>query len=136
MITILFLDDSIARHAYIYSRFGQKYRRCTGQIDQYTAIDPDTQQECSVIHTFRVAQAKQILSIKIIDVLLLDNDLVKDGGPKEEGREIVNFISSLKKEHWPKKVIIHTWNEPAAKLMQAGLQELGIPYERIPFTCA
>ena len=105
---VLFLDDSITRHDCICSQFDQKPQRWDGQLVPPDIANIKTDSSYSIIHAFRVHQAKYVLSNVVIDILYLDNDLVQNGGPEEEGRSIVNFIETLKPDQRPKWVIIHT----------------------------
>lgn len=104
---ILFLDDSEERHA-------QFARQHPEAVREYTAW--------ATIEALRLSPR--------FDVVYLDHDL----GTTETGMDVVDFIVQMSEEDRPLRVVVHSYNVPAAQLrMLPALNRAGIPTTHEPF---
>lgn len=112
MKRILFLDDDENRH----KRFAQE---TTG---------------CYVDHVHTVRECIEALEKNApYDLVCLDHDLAD---PQETGSDVAEFIRlHLQRTHYPRNIIIHSWNPAGAKRMESMIKETGIPVLRKEFSC-
>lgn len=104
---ILFLDDAEARHL-------QFSRQHPGAVREYTAW----------------AAIEALKQSPRFDVVYLDHDL----GTTESGMDVVDFIVQMPEEDKPLRVVVHSFNVPAAQLrMLPALNRAGIPTTHEPF---
>ena len=95
---ILFLDDDPRRH------------------DEFARIADGH----SIVHAWRVDEAKAQLDRTRFDLCCLDNDLETEGFERE-GYEVARHIAATSKSRRPARVLIHSWNETRARDMYAVL---------------
>lgn len=91
---ILFLDDDPRRH------------------DQFARIADGH----SIVHAWRVDEAKALLDRSRFDLCCLDNDLETEGYERE-GYEVALHIAAAPRSRRPTRVLIHSWNETRARDM-------------------
>lgn len=114
---ILFLDDNGERHAHFKAML---------------AFNTD------VDHVWTAQECMDALKNNpTYDLVCLDHDL---GGRQMvtekagSGSEVAEFIrNDLARDHYPKNVIIHSWNPAGADYMFGQIAFVGIPVKRIPF---
>jgi hypothetical protein len=117
MKNFLFLDDNVDRHV---------------AFDMMTI-------GCNVKHVWTADECiLALMSDDPYDCVFLDHDL---GGKvfvteeKGSGSEVARFIGrSLQHDHYPRLIIIHSWNPEGALRMENYIRESGIPCRRVPFS--
>jgi CheY-like chemotaxis protein len=85
--------------------------------------------DCELVHVFTAPQAISALSQRKFDMVCLDHDLdifcEKLCETPGCGMDVVEFIChKLPKEFLPGKILIHSWNTPAAATMASLLRDL------------
>jgi hypothetical protein len=68
------------------------------------------------------------------DCVWLDHDL-EDTDPDHTGMVVAEFIANhIDPKLAPRRIVVHSWNQPAAVEMTRILNEAGIPTRRVPFS--
>lgn len=89
----------------------------------------------------------ELLAAPCFDVLYLDRDLNAYGlrsiGPTDAmyggirlltGEDVARFIAKrLPKDRYPKKIVVHSWNDEGGDRIMSILSQSGIPLEREPY---
>lgn len=112
-------------------------------------LDDDNTRTKEFVSCFPFAKTaentKQIIALieaeaekeRMIDYLFLDHDLggavYVDSKSTDCGMEVVRQIIAKDLHKWLDCVIVHSLNEPAARLMCKALDEKGVLVERYPF---
>ena len=91
---ILFLDDDPRRH------------------EEFARIADGH----SIVHVWRVDEAKAYLDRMRFDLCCLDNDLATEAFGRE-GYEVAEYIAAAPRSRRPARVLIHSWNETRARDM-------------------
>jgi CheY-like chemotaxis protein len=118
MVRVLILDDDENRHR------------------EFDRILPDV----SRLHVYTAAQAISALRDNApYDLVCLDHDLSDHenqalAAEPGDGTEVALFINlHLEHSHYPKRVMIHSWNAPGRQRMENLIRAVGIPVIVKPF---
>ncbi len=117
MRRFLFLDDNPKRH------------------DHFKTLSVG----CDVTYVWTAEECMSALSNeKSFDCVFLDHDLGGREFVKEiegSGSEVALFIrDDLEKDHYPDKIIVHSWNPEGAKRMISYIGPTGISVKYVPFS--
>jgi DNA-binding NtrC family response regulator len=84
-----------------------------------------------VQHAYTIRQFKNALNKERFDVVSLDHDLTVD--ESETGMDAVRHLVAMPRELVPVRIVVHSWNQDAARRMMRELRDAGFAPERIQF---
>ena len=146
MMNILFLDDSPSRHDFVCKK---KHNEHTNKTHRLHVNQTCVHETCTIFHAYKISDAIECFEKDTdiyFDLVCLDHDLFIPSEKLglaihkcEVGTDMAKYMADNydKLEDRIGKIIIHSWNAPGAKNMEAILRDAGYTdILRSPFSVA
>lgn len=123
---VLFLDDMEVRHQSFMKKFGMQDVRIWQARSATEAIE--------ILKRAR-DQGQYFAQVFLDHDLSLDDIMCPPGGPSKvpTGMDVVDFICGMKFGEQPRIAIVHSMNEPAARIMVSKLNGAVVRASWVPF---